>query len=143
MTNQATKTTQTIGVKIYAMVNTSYKCTEPESVNDQICDIYFPTIQDCADRENLGADDYHYSIDGKDEMVFVNKELLEALVDQCQRLSDNDAIYNDKSGASFNYSDLNKLVLGMDFPMSVVGSEPIKQPSNPIGMLNNNSSLVI
>jgi len=122
MTDQAAKTTQTIGVKVYAMVSTNYTCTDPDTLKDQECDIFFSTTQGCEDREDLGADQYHYSVDGKDEMVMVNKELLEALVAHCQKVSETDAVYNDARGTSFKYSDLNDLVLGMQFPESVTHS---------------------
>ena len=119
MTDQATKTTQSIPVNVYAMVSTSYTCNDPDSLKDQECDIYFSTTQGCDDREDLGADQCHFSIEGKDEMVMVNKELLEALVAQCQQYSENKTIHNEASGTSFEYSDLNDLVLGMNFPESV------------------------
>lgn len=112
-------TTQKVSVKVYAIATTSYECTNPESVHEKLCDIYFPTCEDHSEIEDIGADDYRYSVDGKDEMVFVDKGLLEALVDQCQRLSDNDAVYDDTHNKSFNYADLNKLVLGMKFSNEV------------------------
>lgn len=116
-----TKTTQHVGVKIITMVNASYECTDVESVHSKFPDIYFPCQEDSDERSDLGSDFHHYSItgDSKDEMVIVDKGLLEALVDQCQRLSSNEAVYNDTKKTSFNYADLNKLVAGMTFPAEV------------------------
>jgi hypothetical protein len=111
-----------INLKICAMVDTTYTCTNPDSLNETFPDIYFPNIEGCEDKEDLGANDHHYSVNGKDEMVFVDKGLLEALVDQCQRLSSNAAVYDDTRGQSFEYANLNKLVMGMQFPESVIGT---------------------
>lgn len=111
----------TTRVQICAMVTLGYKHTEEINLEDTHCDIYFPRDQGCSDREDLGADDYHYAVDGKDEMVFVDKGLLQALVDQCQRTSDNEAVYDDTRNTSYQYADLNKLVIGMKFDESVTG----------------------
>ena len=111
----------TTRVQVCAMVTVGYKHTKEVNLDETFCDIYFPTDQGCSDREDLGADDYHYAVDGKDEMVFVDKGLLQALVDQCQRDSSNEAVYDDTNNTSFQYSDLNKLVMGMKFPESVTG----------------------
>ena len=105
------------------MVSTTYECTNPESVHEKFVDIYFPQDEVSNERTDLGADDHHYSVDGKDEMVFVDKGLLEALVDQCQRLSSNEAVYDDTNNTSFKYSDLNKLVVGMEFPEDVTNNQ--------------------
>lgn len=56
---------------------------------------------------------------GEGEMVSVDKGLLLALVDQCQRLSSNEAVYDDGRGTSYNYADLNIHVRGMQFPEAV------------------------
>ena len=142
MTNNTEKK---FAVKIYAMASTTYTCTNPQSIHEKDCDIYFPTVEGSDNREDLGADEYHYSVEGKDEMVLVNKELLEALVDQCQRQSEDEAIYNDNQGTSFKYADLNKLVLGMKFPKSIVGEELLTEDEAVIDtdLLNSNISLVV
>lgn len=113
------KTTKKVSVKVYAMASTSYECINPESVHEKFCDIHFSTYENSDERDDIGADDYRYSVDGKDEMVIVDKGLLEALVDQCQRLSSNEAVYDDTRKTSFSYADLNKLVMGMKFPEEV------------------------
>lgn len=113
---------KTTRVQICAMVTVGYKHTEEINLDDTFCDIYFPSDQGCSDREDLGADDYHYAVDGQDEMVFVDKGLLQALVDQCQRASENEAVYDDTRNTSYQYADLNKLVVGMNFSESVTGA---------------------
>ena len=114
--------TQSLSVKVYAIAQATYTCTNPISIEDQHCDIYFPTSEGCSDREDIGAEDYHYSVEGKDEMVLVDKGLLEALVDECQRLSENNAVYDDSRNKSYNYADLNMLVKGMKFPDEVTNN---------------------
>lgn len=111
----------TTRVQVCAMVTVGYKHTEEVNLDDTFCDIYFPEYQGCSDRSDLGADDYHYAVDGKNEMVFVDKGLLQALVDQCQRTSENEAVYDDTRNTSYQYADLNKLVVGLKFDESVTG----------------------
>ena len=87
-------------------------------LEDVFPDIYVPKELD-GDKEDLGADEYHYSVDGENEMVMVNKDLLEALVRQCQDYSDNELVINPDNNKSFSYKELNSLVMGMKFPESV------------------------
>lgn len=116
------KNLEPVEVTVYAMAKTKYYTTETASLTDEVCDIYFSTIEN-GELDNIGADNHHYSIKDKDEMVFVNKALLQALVDQCQRYSDNNGIYDDTRGNQFEYSDLNDLVMGMEFPESVTSCD--------------------
>ena len=84
-------------------------------------DIYVPTYLG-GDKEDLGADDYRFSVNGENEMVMVDKGLLLALVDQCQRESENEAVYDDTRRTSFNWKDLNQLVLGMKFSEDITNN---------------------
>jgi hypothetical protein len=111
-----TNTTQKrVPVKIYSVVTTGYTCTDPESVHEKHVDVFFPNSEDNGDREDLGCDAQHISVDGKGEMVFVDKDFLIGLIEQNQRLSSNENVYDDKNRKSFAYADLDDLVLGMTF----------------------------
>ncbi|MEY8200092.1 MAG: hypothetical protein RPS47_12680 [Colwellia sp.] len=57
--------TKTVDVTVFAKATATYTFTDIES-HDEL--------------DDLGADEFHYSVEGKDEMVFVNKKLLLALV---------------------------------------------------------------
>jgi hypothetical protein len=60
-------------------------------------------------------------VNGENEVVFVNKGFLLALISQNQRLSSNEAAYDDHRGTNYNYSDLHKLTLGIIFPDDITG----------------------
>jgi hypothetical protein len=108
-------TMKKVPVKIYAVATTDYTCSDSKSAHDMNADIYFPTAEGCNDRDDLGCDSQHISVDGKDEMVFVDKGFLMALIEQNQRLSSNYSVYDDTNKTAYEYSDLNNLVLGMTF----------------------------
>ena len=106
-------------VTVYAMTTFGFNGTQSDLEN-VYPDIYIPRELD-GDKEDLGADNYHFSVGGEKEMVMVDKGLLEALVRQCQDYSDNELVINPDNNKSFSYKDLNKLVMGMTFNKEVTG----------------------
>ncbi|MEY8251345.1 MAG: hypothetical protein RPR91_03090 [Colwellia sp.] len=103
-------------IQVLAIADNYYDHEGAVSLKGVFCDVYMPTVED-GDKEDLGADYINYATKPEDGMVGVNKQLLEALVAQCKAYSDNDLIVNKVAGTAFKYSDLNKLIMGMEFPM--------------------------
>jgi hypothetical protein len=112
-TTMSESTVEKLAVQIYAVGHMSFE-GQASDLEEVYPDIYVPTYLG-GDKEDLGADNYRFSVNGENEMVMVDKGLLLALVDQCQRESENEAVYDDTRRTSFNWKDLNQLVLGMKF----------------------------
>lgn len=101
-------------VTVYAIATNNF-CGSTSDLDKVFPDIYMPNSLG-ENKEDLGTDKYHYSINGDSEMVMIDKGLLLALIDQNQRLSENEAIYDDSRNTSYKWKDLNKLVMGINFP---------------------------
>lgn len=102
----------TLSVTVCAISSIEFKGTI-EDLSSVQPDIYMPDALG-GDKVDLGADNHHFSVNGTDEMVMVDKGLLLALLDQCQRLSSNEAVYDETRNTSFKYSDMNNLILGLN-----------------------------
>jgi hypothetical protein len=111
---------QKLSVTIYASAHIEFDGTR-EDLEEACPDIYMPSsLGD--DKEDLGADNYSFSVNGDNDKVLVDKGLLLALVAQCQDYSDNELVCDDANGTSYSWTELNKLVDGHRFPIEVTGA---------------------
>jgi hypothetical protein len=106
---------------VYAMVTTDIELGDDEACSE-VCersvDIYLhgPANDQNAwgNKEDLGASKYVIATEKENEMAFVSKGFLLALIDTAKRASDLDSVYDDNNSTSFSWNDLSKLVVGLD-----------------------------
>jgi hypothetical protein len=123
-TTMSESTVEKLAVQIYAVGNMSFE-GQASDLEEVYPDIYAPKKLG-GDKEDLGAEEYRFSVNGENEMVMVDKGLLLALIDQCQRESENEAVHDDTRSTSYNWKDLNKVVLGMKFSENITNNNSHK-----------------
>ena len=119
-----TTTNEKLSVTIYASAHIKFDGTR-EDLEETYPDIYMPSSLG-GDKEDLGADNFSFSVDGDNDKVLVDKGLLLALVAQCQDYSGNESVYDDSNHTSYKWTELNKLVSGHTFPKEVTGANSDK-----------------
>tara|TARA_R110002072_G_scaffold303138_1_gene495440 strand:+ start:49254 stop:49652 length:399 start_codon:yes stop_codon:yes gene_type:complete len=112
------KITQEVSIRIHASVSTTVRLEANETLQDVMArhvDIYLHGAGDTGhtNKEDLGADTYKIMVDDSDELVFVDKGLLLALIDTAKRSTDHEAVYDDERGTHYSWDEIGKVLSGL------------------------------